>query len=286
MQYRHITINEVPGALGAEISGVDTSAEITDEVIDEIRQALLQHHVVFFRDQQLDPAQQSTFGARFGELEDYPFVAPLPDHPKIIPVIKEPQDTTNFGGGWHTDLIYRPNPPLGTMLYAVEVPSRGGDTLFADGVSAFNALSERMQALLASLKVEYNVRHIAQALAYRSNTKNTGNRSMTPTVSEEVLNTSPVHPLVRTHPESGQQGLYFSREHTINFEGMTPVESEPLLDWLQDHMTQPVFTTRFHWAAGSMAFWDNRCVSHYALNDYPGERRHMHRLTIAGDTPY
>jgi taurine dioxygenase len=259
---------------------------VSDEVIDEIRHAFLQHHVVFFRDQQLDPAQQSVFGARFGELEDYPFVAPLPDHPKIIPVIKEPEDTTNFGGGWHTDLIYRPTPPLGTMLYAVEVPTRGGDTLFADGVGAFEALSKRMQTLLATLNVEYNVRHITQAVAYRSNTKNTGNRSMTPMASEEVLNTTPIHPLVRTHPESGLKGLYFSREHTINFEGMTPTESEPLLNWLQDHMTQPVFTTRFHWASGSMAFWDNRCVSHYALNDYPGERRHMHRLTISGDTPY
>jgi taurine dioxygenase len=286
-----IHIEPFAGALGAEVSGIDLRAELSDDLIAEIRDALLTHHVVFFRDQSLDPSSQVDFGKRFGVLEDYPLVAPLPDHPKVIPVIKEPDDVSNFGGGWHTDLIYRPEPPLGTMLYAIEVPSRGGDTLFADGFLAYRALSPRMQAMLSTLSVEYNVRHVSRAVAHRSgsaessNRPRAGNRSMPSRSDEDVLNTSPVHPLVRTHPESGEQCLYFSREHTINFEGMTPRESEPLLDWLQAHMTQPVFTTRFHWAPGSMAFWDNRCVSHYALNDYPGERRHMHRLTIAGDTP-
>ena len=288
-QYVHIHVEPVAGALGAEISGVDVGGDLRDEVVNEIRAAFLEHRVVFFRDQQLSPAAQAAFGCRLGELEDYPFVQPLPDHPKIIPVIKEPDDVGNFGGGWHTDLIYRPEPPLGTMLYALEVPQRGGDTLFADGVAAYDALSPRMQALLGTLEVEYNVRHIAQTLNDRGDSsktgRSTGNRSMRRLADEEVLNTSPIHPLVRTHPETNIRGLYFSREHTINFAGMTSRESRPLLDWLQNHMTQPVFTTRFHWAAGSMAFWDNRCVSHYALNDYPGERRHMHRLTIAGDVP-
>jgi taurine dioxygenase len=119
----------------------------------------------------------------------------------------------------------------------------------------------------------------------RGDGASTGNRSMPSRADKELLDTSPVHPLVRTHPETGDRALYFSREHTINFEGMTPRESTSLLDWLESHMTQPVFTTRFHWRKGSIAFWDNRCVSHYALNDYQGERRHMHRLTIAGDTP-
>ena len=284
-QHQQIHVGPVPGALGAEISGVDLRAPIGDDLVEEIRSAFLANHVLFFRDQELDPETHAKVGSLFGELEDYPFVEPLPGHPKVIPVIKEPDETGNFGGGWHTDLIYRPQPSMATMLYAVGVPSRGGDTLFADGELAFRALSSRMQDLLATLRVEYNVRHLARTMIQRGNGASTGNRSMPSRADKELLDTSPVHPLVRTHPETGDRALYFSREHTINFEGMTPRESTSLLDWLESHMTQPVFTTRFHWRKGSIAFWDNRCVSHYALNDYQGERRHMHRLTIAGDTP-
>jgi len=281
-----LTIKPAPGALGAEVTGIDLSGNLSDKVIAEIRATLMEHHVVFFRDQQLNPATQVAFGERFGELEDYPFVAPLPDHPKVIPVIKEPDEFTNFGGGWHSDLAYAHAPPMGTMLYALEVPQRGGDTLFADGIKAYEALSDGMKALLEPLKVEYNVRHILQTVAERDNASSQGNRSMQTTADQEVLAATPCHPLIRTHPETGRKGIYLSRGHTIRFDGMTQSESRPLLDWVQDHLTQPVFTTRFHWAPGSLAFWDNRCVIHYALNDYHGERRHMHRLTIAGDRPF
>lgn len=281
------TITPVPGACGAEVDGIDLRAQLDDQIIADIRQAFVEHHVLFFRDQHLDPNAQVRFGERFGELEDYPFVAPIPEHPKVIPVIKEADETSNFGGGWHTDLIYKQVPPSGTMLYALETPSRGGDTLFADGIKAFEALSPTMQKLLASLHVEYNVRHIVRGLDDRNNNASSaGNRSMPATTNDEVLNEFPVHPLVRTHPESGRKGIYFSRAHTVRFDGMTVQESAPLMDWIQAHMTQPVFTTRFHWTAGSMAFWDNRCLNHCALNDYHGERRHMHRLTIAGDVPF
>lgn len=280
-----LTVTRVAGACGAEVGGVDLAQPLADSTIGAIRAAFVEHHVLFFRNQQLDPAQQVAFGARFGELEDYPFVAPLPGHPKVIPVIKEPDESANFGGGWHTDLIYRPVPPLGTMLFAVEVPVRGGDTLFADGIAAWEALSVGMQTLLADLSVEYNVRHITQDRVERTGQAGQSSRSMPAQADREVLETSPVHPLVRTHPESGRKGLYLSREHTIRFAGMTPRESRPLLDWLAGHLTQPEFITRFQWQAGSMAFWDNRCLNHRALNDYQGERRHMHRLTIAGDVP-
>jgi taurine dioxygenase len=280
-----LDIEPVPGACGAEIKGLDLSQPQSDDVIRAIREAFVEHHVVFFRDQHLDPGLQVAFGERFGVLEDYPFVAPLPDHPKVIPIVKEADETSNFGGGWHTDLIYRPVPPMGTMLYAVEVPQRGGDTLFADGIKAYAALSGAMQELLGQLQVEYNVRHVMRDMSERDNATPQGNRSMPSKSDAEALNTSPVHPLVRTHPESGLKGIYFSREHTIRFAGMTPGESKPLMDWLQSHLTQPVFTTRFHWTPGALAFWDNRCLNHCALNDYHGERRYMHRLTIAGDTP-
>lgn len=277
-------IETIPGAFGAEISNVDLSGRLDDATIAEIRAAFLEHRVVFFREQSLTPSQQAEFGVRFGELEDYPFVQPLAEHAKIIPVIKEAEEKSNFGGGWHTDLIYRAIPPLGTMLYALEVPIRGGDTLFADGVLAYESMSARMQALLETLSVVYSVKHVS-----RRNSENEDpdlrSRSMPSATDAEIVAASPIHPLVRTHPETGTKGLFFSRGHTNHFDSMTPTESRPLLDWLQTHMTQPVFTTRFHWRPGSMAFWDNRCVNHYALNDYHGERRHMHRLTIAGDTP-
>ena len=279
-----LEIERITGSLGAVVSNVDLSGALSDLTIAKIREAFLEHHVLFFRNQSLSPVQQAAFGQRFGALEDYPFVRPLAAHSKIIPVIKEADERLNFGGGWHTDLIYRPSPPLGTMLYAVQVPARGGDTLFADGVRAYQAVSSRMQQLMESLSVVYSVKHVTRPTSDSDN-EDQRSRSMPTTTDLEVVESTPVHPLVRTHPETGKKGFYFSRGHTDRFEGMTPAESKPLLDWLYNHMTQPTFTARFQWQPGSLAFWDNRCVSHYALNDYHGERRHMHRLTIAGDRP-
>jgi taurine dioxygenase len=281
-----IEVRPVPGAMGAELAGVDLAEGLPEDDVRRIREALLEHHVLFFRDQALDPHHLAVAGRRFGTLERYPLVEPLPGHDEVIPVIKEPDDKANFGGGWHTDLVYRPRPSAATMLYAVEVPARGGDTLFADGVLAYEALSERMRDLLGDLRVVYNVAHVRRHVRHRSNGEDRYSRSMERREAPEVDASSPAHPLVRTHPETGVKGLYFSREHTESFEGMTIKESEALLDWLEVHMTQPVFTTRFHWRPGSLAFWDNRCVSHCALNDYPGERREMHRVTIAGDAPF
>ena len=279
-------LNPLAGALGAEIRGVDLGGVIDDEVIDRLRQCWLEHHVLFFRGQELNPGHLADFGRRFGSLEHYPFVEPLPDHPEVIPVIKEPDERANFGGGWHTDLVYRPEPSAATMLHAVEVPARGGDTLFADGLLAYEALSDRMRALLDGLRVVYDVIHVRRHVHDRSDGESNYSRSMTARAASPEGLASPTHPVVRTHPETGRRSLYFSREHTERFEGMTIAESRPMLDWLEAHMTQPLFTTRFHWEPGSLAFWDNRCVSHCALNDYAGERRHMHRITIAGDAPF
>ena len=281
-----IEVTRVPGALGAEVTGVELGEDLPEDVVGRIREALLDHRVLFFRGQSLDPSQLAAVGRRFGTLERYPMVESLPGHDDVIPVVKEPEDKANFGGGWHTDLVYRPRPTEATMLYGVEVPSRGGDTLFADGVLAYESLSDRMRGLIADLRVVYNVAHVRRHVHDRSNGEDNYSRSMERRDAPEVAADSPAHPLVRTHPETGVKALYFSREHTENFEGMTIRESEPLLDWLEAHMTQPIFTTRFQWAPGSLAFWDNRCVSHCALNDYPGERREMHRISIAGDAPF
>ena len=285
MSENNLTIKPVTGAFGAEIVGVSSPGNVSDEDISFINQAFLKHRVLFFRNLSLSPAEQTRFGQNFGELEDYPFVAPLPGSPKIIPVIKEPEERINFGGGWHSDLIYKYEPPSGTMLYAVETPQKGGDTLFADGVLAYNNLSEGMKKLLGSLSVVYSVKHVTRSMVTRNDGRAERNRSMPGQSDNEIRNAEPVHPLDRTHPETGEKCLYFSRGHTIQFDGMTPSESAPLLDWLAQYTTQPVFTTRFSWQPTSMVYWDNRCIQHYALNDYHGERRHMHRLTLAGDKP-
>lgn len=281
-----VEVSALPGALGAEVRGVDLGGHVADEVIDDLRRQWLEHRVLFFRDQDLSPRRLAEVGRMFGPLERYPFVEPLPDHPEVIPVVKEPDERANFGGGWHTDLVYRPEPSAATMLYAIEVPVRGGDTLFADGVLAYEALSDRMRELLGDLRVVYDVAVVRRHVHDRSDGASNYSRSMTARSAPEERLATPAHPLVRTHPETGRQALYFSREHTERFDGMTIEESRPLLDWLGAHMTQPQFTTRFHWRPGSLAFWDNRCVSHCALNDYAGERRYLHRVTIAGDAPF
>jgi taurine dioxygenase len=279
-----LDLRPVIGAFGAEVRGLTLSDGIDDDTVSALRQAWLEHGVLFWRDQPLGPDGLAAVGRRFGPLEQYPFVEPIPGHPEVIAVVKEPGDRANFGGGWHTDLVYRPEPSAATMLHAVEIPRRGGDTLFADGEAAHRALSERMRELLAGLRVVYDVAIVRRHLHERSDGATGYGRSMTPRAGAGDGATV-THPVIRTHPETGRPALYFSREHTERFDGMTITESRPLLDWLQEHLTAPEFTTRFRWEPGSLAFWDNRRVGHRALDDYPGQRRVMHRITIAGDTP-
>ena len=276
-----ISVQPISGALGAEISGVDLSRDLSNEQFSAVHQAFLDHQVIFFRDQKLSHEQHKAFGRRFGTLNIHPYVKGMDGHPEIMQVIKEPSDKVNFGGGWHTDMSFLEEPALGSLLYAKEVPAVGGDTLWANQYLAYETLSDGMKEMLGRLKAihtakgEYSERgHSAQKRG-----------SMDVKVAEGDV-PSYEHPVVRTHPETGRKALYVNMAFTEKFVGMTRRESAPLLRFLFEHCTQEGLTCRFRWTAGTLAFWDNRCTQHFALNDYQGKRRHMERVTVNGDRPF
>ena len=273
-----IEIRPVSGALGAEVLGVDLSELLSDHTIAQIRQALLDHLVIFFRGQSITPAQHLAFSRRFGKLSIYPFVEGMQAYPEIVEVVKREEERHNFGGVWHSDTTYLEVPPLGSTLLAKELPANGGDTLFANMYKAFEALSPAMQHRLRGLRA-VNASDKADAAAGR-----TARLDEKPGLSARQSFRA-LHPVVRTHPESGREALYINAGHTVNFDGFTIEESQPILEYLFAHLTRPEFSCRFQWRAGSMAFWDNRAAQHYAVNDYHGSQRVMHRVTIEGDRP-
>jgi taurine dioxygenase len=265
-----VEIRRLAGALGAEILGVDLSRSIPAQ---EIRRAFLEHQVVFFRDQKLDPAQLMAFARTMGKPIEYPFVKGIPGFPEVIEVKKLEHERHNFGGIWHSDTTYLDEPPMGSMLLAREIPPYGGDTEFASQYLAYEALSAGMKQLLAGLK------------AVNSSSKADVTRTREDRVKEQARRYEAEHPVVRTHPETGRKALYVNFGHTVRFAGMTEEESAPLLEFLFRHQVKPEFTCRFQWRVGSLAVWDNRCAQHNPVNDYHGHRRVMHRITLAGDRP-
>ena len=277
MDYKHIQVKTISGALGAEIHGVDL-ARIDKEIFAEIHHAFMENLVIFFRDQTITPDQQVAFSARFAPIGYYPFLKGLPDHPAVIEVRKEPEDELNFGGVWHTDTAYLAKPPMGSVLYAKEVPKNGGDTMFANLYLAYETLSDPMKAMLDGRKAVNSSRK-GDAAAGRQKSVDENPKDASDVQTEST------HPALRTHPETGRKALYVNRGHTVCFEGATPEESAPILEYLFEHQIRPEFTCRFQWAPGSIAIWDNRCALHYPLNDYHGQRRVMHRVTMEGDTP-
>lgn len=278
MQYETITVEPIAGALGAEIGRVDLSRDLPDQTVAEIRRALLEHLVVFFRDQDITPDQQLAFGRRFGQVVEYPFVKGLEGYPLITPVVKLEHETVNFGGVWHSDTTYLEEPPMATLLVAREVPEYGGDTLFANQYLAYETLSDGMKRLLDGMWA------VSSSLkADASKTREDRMRDTPGGKAGGVLEAE--HPVVRTHPETGRKALYVNIAHTTRFRGMTEAESAPLLNYLFQRQALPEFTCRFRWRKGSIAFWDNRCAHHNPVNDYHGKRRVMHRITLKGDRP-
>lgn len=273
-----IAVHPVAGALGAEIAGVDLGKPLDDSTVAAIRQAWLEHLVIFFREQDLTPAQFLAFARRFGEPIEYPFVKGLDEHPEIIPVLKLPNERVNFGGIWHSDTAYLDVPPMASMLIAREVPSAGGDTEFANMYLAYKTLSDGMKRLLEGL---VGVNSSASADVSRTREDRLKDSAREDAKKEYTAG----HPVVRVHPETGRKALYVNLAHTVRFEGMTKEESAPLLDYLFRWQVRPELTCRFRWEPGSIALWDNRCAQHNAINDYQGHRRLMHRITLAGDRP-
>ena len=275
---RNASIDVVPcsGALGVEILGVDLARPLDESAKSLIRSALAEQGVIFFRDQDLTPEQHIAFAEQFAPININRFFKAVPGHPQIAEVRKEPDQKRNIGGGWHTDHSYDQVPALGSVLLAREVPARGGDTLFASMGLAYEALSDGLKETLANLRAVHSSRHVfGQKAQYQ---KGMGDRLG----NAEQATQDAVHPVVLRHPDSGRKVLFVNPGFTTHFEGWTAEESKPLLDYLYAHAARPEFQTRFHWREGSIAFWDNRSTWHYAVNDYHGERRLMHRITIGG----
>jgi len=280
--YRYLDVRPLAGSLGAELLNVNL-ARITDEEFEEIHRALLEYSVIFFRDQSLTPEEHKAFGRRFGDLNIHPTYEPLLGHEEILAVIKEKDAKHNIGDTWHTDVTFLPEPPMGSILYAREIPPYGGDTLFANLSMAYDALSDGMKKMLEGLNAVHSNAYLLGGKDGKEDRNQTRSTKLQAGKRQEL---TAVHPVIRTHPETGRKSIFVNQAFTQRFENMSIAESQPLQDYLVHHASRPEFTCRFRWAKHSVAFWDNRCTYHYALNDYDGFRREMHRVTINGERPF
>ena len=277
MRNSRIEVRPIAGAIGAEIHNVDVGADLDEGTVGDIRQALLDHCVIFFRDQKLDVARHKVFTRRFGEIFIHPNYKGTQADPEIIVITREPGDKKIVGEDWHTDTTMMPEPPMGAILYAIEVPPYGGDTLFANQYLAYETLSDGMKKMLSGMRALHSDRMVAGPQANKNAFRATKVRE-----DAEWRETVSAHPVVLTHPETGRKLLYVNASYTVGFEGMTEAESKPLLGYLLEHGHRPEFTCRFRWETGSIAFWDNRVCKHLAIHDAGPFRRVMRRTQIAG----
>ncbi|MBT3770621.1 MAG: TauD/TfdA family dioxygenase [Acidiferrobacteraceae bacterium] len=277
MDYKEIGVTPQSTALGAVISGIDLSKEPSKRAMAELEDAFGRYSVIFFRDQNLTPQQHIAMAERWGAINVNRFFNPLDGYPQIAQVIKEANQKENIGGTWHTDHSYDLIPAMGSMLYAREVPTVGGDTLFSSMYLAYEALSEDMKKMLADLKAWHSSRHAFGYSVTDSEHFEDGRLANPGQATQDAL-----HPVVITHPLTGRKALYVNADFTVRFDGWTVEESQPILDLLYAHGARQEFPCRFHWEPGSIAFWDNRATWHYAMNDYQGHRRIMHRITLEG----
>ena len=277
MDYKEIKVTPQSTTLGAVISGIDLSKEPSKHAMAELKDAFGRYSVIFFRDQNLTPQQHIAMAERWGAININRFFKPLDGYPQIAQVIKEANQKENIGGTWHTDHSYDLIPAMGSMLYAREVPTVGGDTLFSSMYLAYEALSEDLKTMLADLKAWHSSRHAFGYSVTDSEHFEDGRLANPGQATQDAL-----HPVVITHPLTGRKALYVNADFTIRFDGWTVEESQPILDFLYAHGARQEFTCRFHWEPGSIAFWDNRATWHYAMNNYQGHRRIMHRITLEG----
>lgn len=278
MTYTGFRVAPISGALGAEVFGIDLSADLDQAVMDEIRRALAEYVVLLFRDQELSVARQRAFAARFGRLIPHPYVTGVDQDPDQFEIVREPGEGYSWDNYYHSDLMFLERPPMGSALYGVEVPPYGADTEFCNTCLAYEALSQGMRRMLEGVRgvnESGDPRHWSDRYSGMHELSN-GPQSAT-------------HPVVRVHPVTGRKALYLSPAFTTRFEGMTEAESKPLIDFLYAHCTQSRFGCRLHWRPGSLALWDNRASLHHAVADYFGEvanhRRVMRRATIEGERP-
>lgn len=274
-------VEKVTGNVGAVISGVDLATCEDPQTYRDIYEVLLQHAVIFFRGQELDVERYLDFGRRFGELfkNNSPTITTMDRHPELEMIRKEADEKSNIGDEWHTDQAHRPNPCMGTILYAREVPPYGGDTLFANTAAAYDFLPDDLKEAVKGLEAVNSPEFLLKQAAQRTGDPD---RRFARTSAKSP---SAVHPVVRVHPDTGRKVLYVNPAYTENFVGQTPEQSRPLLERLFSHVLRPEHFCRFRWEKGSLAFWDNRQTWHYAVNDYQGYRREMYRLIVREPAP-
>ena len=266
-------------AAGAEIKGLDLSVPLSGKIVDELREVWLQHGVLFFRDQNLEPKQLLHVAEYFGETMPYPLLKGLEGFPDFTVVSKMEHEEVNFGGIWHSDTTYLKIPPMASLLYTMEVVEQGGDTLFANQILAFESLSEPMQRLLSGLTAINTAGNPAIVSTRSERIQDSGSGIQAEQFEAE-------HPAVITHPETGKKALFVNRAHTQGFQELSEKEGKALLDFIFVHQVRTELCCRFKWTPGTLAFWDNRSMQHYPLNDYHGHRRIMHRITLRGEKPF
>lgn len=270
-----IAVAPLTTVLGAEVSGVDLASPLDASAIAAIRDALLEHKVLLFRKQSLDPTTQARLASRFGELTPaHPVEPSVEGHPEILSLDSDDGARADV---WHSDLTFQESPPLGAMLHAVVVPDVGGDTIWADMAAAYEALSPALRDFLTALTATHSA---AKAGGYFA-ARDTGGDKAAATAAAVPAH----HPVIRAHPETGRPSLFVNPLFTTKIDGLRRAESDALLNLLYEIATRPEHQMRWHWSAGDVAFWDNRCTMHYALLDYGKERRRMERVALEGDRP-
>ena len=274
-----IQISPLSPALGAQISGVDLSQELTHEQRDAIEQALLKHQVLFFRNQPLTPRQQARFAASFGDLHIHPIYPNVPEQPEVL-ILDTAVTDVRDNAIWHTDVTFLPTPALGAVLSAKHLPEYGGDTLWASGIAAYEALSLPLQTLLEGLTATHDFTRSFPLERFGTTPEDIARWEQTRRQYPPIS-----HPVIRTHPVSGRKSLFVNDGFTSRINELSETESAALLAFLFSHTTRPEFTIRWRWQADDVAFWDNRVTQHYAVDDYRPQRRVMHRATILGDVP-
>ena len=274
--YSTINIKPLSGNIGAEIDGVNLK-KISKEQFKEIKIVFGKYGVIFFRNQTLSPEEEIIFAELWGEININRFFTNLEGYPKIALVSKEPDQKKNIGGAWHTDHTYDLEPAMGSILFAHQVPKKGGDTLFSSMYAAYETLSDGLKDTLKNMYGRHSSRHVFGTSRAERNDDTVGR-----IINSDKAKQDAIHPVVITHPQTGKKALFVNPTFTLGFDGWSDEESKPLLNYLYSHATKPEFTCRFKWEEGSIAFWDNRSTWHLAVNDYHGQRRLMHRITING----
>ncbi len=273
-----LEITPVSGSIGAQISGFDLSHDLTSERVQQLREWLNTYEVIFFRDQDINPARQKALASTFGPLQTHPAYDTVEGFPEITILESTPDKPTKIEA-WHSDMTFREHPPLGTVLKSVVVPPKGGDTMWASTTAAYQGLSSQMQDFLEGLIAVHDFAH-----GFRESLAEPGGAER---LAGALKENPPVrHPVIRTHPETGKKVIFVNSLFTTHIEGLQPAESQAILEFLYQHISTAEYTCRFSWRPHSIAIWDNRSTQHKPINDYFPAHRRMERITIDGDKPY